>query len=204
MDNTPPIRKPQQKRSIEKKNRIIEAGFELFSKQGYGNTNTTEIADKAGVSTGTVYSYFKDKKDIYITAFDHFFDGLFQPLLKELADTTNPIGLQDLISKCVDLFAKMFRQAKRAYAELNIMQESDPELMAHFAKYEDEILTAIVMALERMNINKQNLKEKIFILYVLAEALGAEQAHDYHENIDTDIVASEMSALIINMFNKPD
>ena len=64
MNRTSSNRNPQQKRSIDKKNRIIEAGFELFKEQGYYNTNTTEIADKAGVSTGTVYSYFKDKKDI--------------------------------------------------------------------------------------------------------------------------------------------
>ena len=53
------IREPKQERSIEKKNRIVRAGFELFSKVGYYNTNTAEIAKLAGVSTGIVYGYFK-------------------------------------------------------------------------------------------------------------------------------------------------
>ena len=38
------IREPIQKRSIEKKEKIIEAGFELICKKGYYNTNTAEIA----------------------------------------------------------------------------------------------------------------------------------------------------------------
>ena len=54
---------PVQKRSIEKRKRILEAGFQLFCEKGYYKTNTIEIARHAKVSTGTVYSYFKDKKE---------------------------------------------------------------------------------------------------------------------------------------------
>ena len=41
------IRQPIQKRSIEKKAKIIEAGFNLICKKGYYNTNTAEIAKAA-------------------------------------------------------------------------------------------------------------------------------------------------------------
>ena len=58
------IREPIQKRSIEKKEKIIECGFELICKEGYHNINTAEIAKVAGVSTGIIYQYFKDKNDI--------------------------------------------------------------------------------------------------------------------------------------------
>ena len=49
------IRKPIQKRSIEKKEKIIKSGFELICKKGFYNTNTAEIAKYAGVSTGIIY-----------------------------------------------------------------------------------------------------------------------------------------------------
>ena len=41
--------------SLEKKEKIIKAGFDLMCKKGYYNTNTVEIAKFAGVSTGIVY-----------------------------------------------------------------------------------------------------------------------------------------------------
>lgn len=41
MSNT---RIPMQKRSVEKRNRIIEKGFELMCEKGFYNTNTVEIA----------------------------------------------------------------------------------------------------------------------------------------------------------------
>ena len=40
------IREPVQKRSIEKKEKIIKAGFDLICEKGYYNTNTAEIAKK--------------------------------------------------------------------------------------------------------------------------------------------------------------
>lgn len=59
-------RKPIQKRALEKYNRIIDASFKLFNEKGYFNTTTADIAKEANVATGSVYSYFQDKKDIYI------------------------------------------------------------------------------------------------------------------------------------------
>ena len=55
MENTK-TREPQQKRSIEKKNRIIEIGFRLMCEKGYQNTTTADIAKAAGDSTGIIYS----------------------------------------------------------------------------------------------------------------------------------------------------
>ena len=72
------IREPIQKRSIEKKEKIIESGFELICEKGYYNTNTAEIAKNAGVSTGIVYQYFKDKHDILIDALKKYADNIFQ------------------------------------------------------------------------------------------------------------------------------
>ena len=46
------IREPSQKRSIETKRKIIEAGYNLFAKYGYYKINTAQIAKEAGVSTG--------------------------------------------------------------------------------------------------------------------------------------------------------
>ena len=58
-------RTPTQKRSIEKKQRIKDAAFELMAEKGYHNTSSNEIARKADLSIGTFYSYFKDKKELY-------------------------------------------------------------------------------------------------------------------------------------------
>ena len=75
------IREPIQKRSIEKKEKIIKAGFELICEKGYYNTNTAEIAKAAGVSTGIIYQYFKDKHDILVEGIKRYASEIFYPML---------------------------------------------------------------------------------------------------------------------------
>lgn len=73
------IKKPTQKRSIEKYERIIEAAFKLFNEKGYFNTTTTDIAKEANIATGSVYTYFNDKKDIYIEISNRIGNNIFEP-----------------------------------------------------------------------------------------------------------------------------
>ena len=60
------IRIPLQKRSIAKKNAIVATAKEMFLEEGYVAVNTNEIAKQTGVSVGTLYSYFKDKREIFL------------------------------------------------------------------------------------------------------------------------------------------
>lgn len=75
-------RKPTQKRSVEKYEKIIAAAFKLFNEKGYYNTTTVDIANEANVATGSVYSYFDDKKDIYIEILNRITNNIFDPTLE--------------------------------------------------------------------------------------------------------------------------
>ena len=65
-ENERETRIPLQKRSIAKKNAIVATAKEMFLEEGYVAVNTNEIAKQAGVSVGTLYSYFKDKREIFL------------------------------------------------------------------------------------------------------------------------------------------
>ncbi|SNX54249.1 TetR/AcrR family transcriptional regulator [Thermoanaerobacterium sp. RBIITD] len=49
-------------KSTEEK--IFESAVDLFCEKGFDRTTTSEIAKKAGVAEGTIFRYFKTKKDI--------------------------------------------------------------------------------------------------------------------------------------------
>ncbi len=65
----PSTRTPIQPRAQEKREKILNAAFELFSERGYDAVGMRDIAAAAGVSIGTVYAYFADKKRIFIEVF---------------------------------------------------------------------------------------------------------------------------------------
>lgn len=197
-----PIREPIQKRSIEKKTKIIKAGLDLFCKKGFYNTNTVEIAKTAGVSTGTVYSYFKNKEDIYVASFEYFLDSYLRPLLDELETLPKPVDTQALIDKCIDLFINLYVNSKQTINELGLMQQSNPEIMQHFAAYEDMILSALVKTFDNPNITKKNLSEKMYLLYTMADILGQEHAFHYHKNIDLEVLRQQITAMITYLFTE--
>lgn len=48
----------------EQRQRIMEAAFRCFSRQGYQKTSMRAICKEAGLAVGTLYVHFKDRNDI--------------------------------------------------------------------------------------------------------------------------------------------
>lgn len=63
-------RKPQQARAVRTRRRVLDAAVECFEAHGYDETTTAMIASRAEVAVGTVYGYFKDKRDILLELLD--------------------------------------------------------------------------------------------------------------------------------------
>jgi AcrR family transcriptional regulator len=54
----------------ESRKAILEASLELFAKKGFSATTTEEIAKKAKVSKGLIFSHFSSKEDLLIGILD--------------------------------------------------------------------------------------------------------------------------------------
>jgi len=50
-----------------KKQLIIEAAIDVFSKNNFQNSTISQIAQKAEVAEGTIYQYFKNKEDLFFS-----------------------------------------------------------------------------------------------------------------------------------------
>ena len=60
-----PRRRPSQERSRESVDVIIEASAQVLQDYGYRGATTNRIAERAGVSVGSLYQYFKNKDEIF-------------------------------------------------------------------------------------------------------------------------------------------
>jgi len=59
------VSRGSEKRKEETREKIISAACELFSKYGYHNTQVMDIVKAVGMSAGTFYNHYKDKRDIF-------------------------------------------------------------------------------------------------------------------------------------------
>ena len=110
------IREPIKRTSIEKKNKIIEKGFELICEKGYHNVTSIDIAKYAEVSTGIIYQYFQDKRDIFIAGIRDYADKIMFPMLQTLeVKEFNSNNLKDIISNMIDIFIKNHKMTKKAH-----------------------------------------------------------------------------------------
>ena len=96
----------------DKREIIIQAALEEFSQQSYNAASVNRIVEKSGISKGSLYQYFQDKKDLYLyllenssqvkldfllareqeMVFDDFFQGLATlMLLGSEFDLNNPL-----------------------------------------------------------------------------------------------------------------
>jgi AcrR family transcriptional regulator len=57
----------RRRRKAERPQEIIEAAFAEFSRNGYAMTTLDHIAERAGVTKGTIYVYFENKEHLFIS-----------------------------------------------------------------------------------------------------------------------------------------
>src|SRR6266852_7799314 len=82
---------PKQARSKKTKEKIVQAAIQLFQERGYEKTTSNDIASEAGVSVGSFYVYFTDKRQMLLSIFDRLADELF----KNIFDGLKPEHLFD-------------------------------------------------------------------------------------------------------------
>ena len=69
---------------LDKSEQILTAALTLFVEQGFHGTPTSQIAQVAGVSNGTLFHYYPTKDDLVLALYNHIKDELQTYLQEQL------------------------------------------------------------------------------------------------------------------------
>ncbi len=123
-----PIRNPVQQRSIRTKKRIMRAAFALYAKKGIHGTNSKEIAKKAGVSIGSFYSYFKNKKSLLLEMLEDYLDRHFLAIWKGI-DTIPIYEMgRDEIKQLIQSVFAAYGISPEFHRQTHALRYSDPDI----------------------------------------------------------------------------
>jgi AcrR family transcriptional regulator len=121
---------------------ILEAAFSVFGEAGYQATVIKDIADRAGISAGTIYTYFHDKMDLFRATAEEGWSRFLQQM-RELAASPEPV--ESRLARFLDLgfgslrqYLPLLRGMLFESSQMNILQNGIDEFCALVGRILDE------------------------------------------------------------------
>ena len=196
------VRTPQQQRSIDKKNRIIEAGYKLFAEKGYYSTNTAEIAKEAGVSTGIVYGYFHDKRDILVDVLDVYTERVIEPVMRIFDGLTSPIDFDFLVNRAIDCVLNIHKNNAAIHEALHALTHTDEAVQMKFLAIEDGLTKEIAEHLSACGCPINGLTEKVHLALQIVQTYAHECVFDKHDYIDYVVLRAHVVNILKDLFTE--
>lgn len=115
-----PRKLPRQARSQHMVETILEATARVLAERGYAGTNTNLVAERAGVSVGSVYQYFPHKDSLISALHERHASQMYAVVDRVLA-TAGEGGLRERLAAMV----RALLEAHRVEPELHKVLEKE-------------------------------------------------------------------------------
>ena len=193
------VRKPSQARSIAKKKRIVQTAYKLFDQKSYQAVSIRLIAREAGVSIGTIYSYFQDKKDIFIAVRDLYRDEMFARFLKLIHEELQESAtLEEGIQALIQTLYAFFREHAILHRENIILTLMDEDHKRdHLVRERNNGRAIVDLFYDRFQDRISREKTEV-VSYVVHRTVREVVQHQflYSEDIDEPRTFREIAAMI--------
>ena len=140
------------------KNKILDAAFNVFVRNGFNDTTMSHIVRESGLSKGAIYHHYNSKKDLFISLIDHWEVYSFPDFYSgSSAGETAAKTLQ----RFADVVFKTFNEKPHIFlAEIEFwaLANKDEEINARSKVLYDKILKLFELVLQK-GIRNNEFKE---------------------------------------------
>lgn len=197
------VRIPKQKRSIAKKEQIVDAAYRVFNRDGFFNSSTDSIAEEAGFSVGSIYSYYTDKKEILLACLNKFGKTIMEEICEEIRSLDANKNIEDTIYRAIMISIKSHSSQSHLYHdEVNSLKFRDKDVKGFFEVMQQTMIDAIANVLAAKGYAFYYTAEQSFLLFQLLDGIVDELAFNEKPNINHDILVRECVHLIASMLIK--
>lgn len=119
---------PAKSQTRTRRMEILDAAAALFAEKGYARTPVKEIAEHAGIAPGTIYIYFKGKRDLLLSIADRIIGQAWSDTQAQLAPLNKEAYVATVLQNIFD-----FVQDNQAFLQALIPEIwTDDELQDQF------------------------------------------------------------------------
>lgn len=140
---------PRQSRSRDSVACLLEAAARILESEGEAGFTTNAVAQRAGVSIGTLYRYYPDKQAILLALAERETEAHRQAVIAVTAEEPPVARDRALIRAFVQAFARR-DQARRIAMKAMLAEADHAELAARFAAAENGLKDAAGRPLSRV------------------------------------------------------
>jgi AcrR family transcriptional regulator len=99
---------PKQPRSQKRVDLILDTAAELFAEVGYETATTNAIAERAGISIGSLYRYFPDKETLLRAWANRYGEQICALYDQAFAGDVSALPLPALLDRLIDPFLDLY------------------------------------------------------------------------------------------------
>jgi AcrR family transcriptional regulator len=196
-----PRKRPRQERSQATVQAILTAAAHILTEAGYDHFTTNKVAERAGVSIGSLYQYFPNKESLLLALAEHHAHEIVQLAqhhLVGIGDRPIPEVLQQIIKAAI--------AAHTVNPKLHrVLHEQVPhsEVMRQLDQIKIENLLRSFLAERCDQLQPENLDLTVFIIERTIRGLIHGAAIDHPEFLKTGELEQELVTLLSTYLLKP-
>lgn len=142
-------REPVQARSRQRVDEILDTTAALFAEIGYEAVTTNAVAERAGISIGSLYRYFPDKQALLRALAARHLGELRALYTRVLHDDAGFLPIPVFVDRLLDPFVEMHTRCP-AYAHLVLGAEASADIGAVMAEAEEEMIDHLAGVLRKL------------------------------------------------------
>jgi AcrR family transcriptional regulator len=171
----PHRKQPTQQRALHTLAAIHEGTLQVLLRDGYAALTTTRVAERAGVSVGTLYQYYPDKAALVTTLKVRYLAAMLSAMRGALAENGKR-SLEEVLRAALAALLKVKQSNRALTLALRVpMAELGAKDLARSSL--DEFVAILHPGLQRSTRRKIDVKR----VRLLAAALEGAIAHAVHE-----------------------
>jgi AcrR family transcriptional regulator len=120
-------RAPASARGARTRAALVQAAREVFERDGFLEARITDITGQAGVASGSFYTYFTGKEDVFAAVMDEVQEEMLHPRLRDPSDGDDPV-------KAIEHANRAYLAAYRRNAKLMALMEQVSQIDEDFRR----------------------------------------------------------------------
>lgn len=172
--------RPRRGLPAHTRQRLVAAAAILFNRVGYHGTDSNRIARCAGYSTGTFYKHFKDKREVFLAAYETWVASEWQAVAAELSAGGAPSAIARRLVILSIEFHTRWRGLRASLLELVF---SDKQVRRFYRRLRRRQLDVMADLRRRIGAPHRSREEDAIHLYTTErtyDAIAQGELHDLH------------------------